>query len=216
MAESRADICNLALTFIGHTEYLEEVSPASGSTASTTDETEAGRIADQNYVDTLKLVLRAFNWPFATERQRPAQIDDTTLALGEVPGDWTYAYMYPVEWVKLRRIYPGVRNPRDDQETPHAIERDATLEARIILTDDDEPELVGTAFVDDPTQYPSDFVNALAWALAIKFAAGLRKDVKTTQLAAAGYASALGEAAANARLESPGDRLPDPEWIANR
>jgi hypothetical protein len=107
-------------------------------------------------------VLEAGAWP--PRRTRPAQLTATTLDLGEVPAGWTYAYALPADCVPngLQRIYPGTRNPRSDQETPHAIEWDAATGQFIVLTDDDAPEFLYTPRVETTAKYAASFARAVA------------------------------------------------------
>lgn len=207
MAESVEDIVNDALLLIGHTDLVDDIE--------TEDSTEA-TVANQIYVKTRNRVLKVAPWPFATARERPAAIDATTLALGEVPGGWTYAFVYPTTAVVIRAIYAGTRNPTEAQKVSYVVEYDTALQARVILTDESEPELVFTTLLEDFTAYPDDFAAALSAALAIQLAAALRKDAATVKLARDAYDSAIGEAWANAKTESRGEPQPDPDFISER
>lgn len=209
MAESKTAIVNASLTYIGHTQFVDDLEDIE-------DDSAERAIALANFDADLRFVLRAFDWPFATARARPAQLDATTLALGEVPGGWTYAFALPATSLKIRGIYAGVRNPRTDEQVKYVLERDTALGITVILTDEPAPEVVFTALVDDVSMFPPDFDDALAWRHAIKQAAALRKDPKTVQLAAAGYRDALAVAWSNAARENRGDDPPAPDWIAGR
>jgi hypothetical protein len=216
MAESEAAIVNAGFIYVGHTQFIDDLRDED-------DDSDERAIAAVVYDDTRDELLRAAPWADATSRVRPAALDETTLALGEVPGGWTYAFAYPAGCVRIRGIYAGNRNPRSEAEkTRYVIEYDSTLQAKVILTDEPNPEIVfttnfrPTTDAGDVSQFQSDFVDALAWKLAIKFAAGLRKDEATVKLAAQGYQTALGVAAANGAIESIGDAQPDPSWIAGR
>lgn len=206
MADSPASAVNAALTYIGHTQYIDVLTEPSAEAA----------VANQVWDATLREILRAVPWPFAKQRVRPAALIATALDLGQVPGGWAYAYGYPINCVKVRAVWPNMRRPREDQRVPFEVERDSTLQARIILTDQANAEIEFTAFVDDMSQWPADAVDALSWRLAIKFAAGLRKDSKVMKDAMVGYNDAIATAIVGSKTESPGDPQPDPAWIAGR
>jgi hypothetical protein len=150
---SKTDICNLALFAIGHTKTVADVD---------TEKSEEAFACKRLFPQALDEVLEAGAWP--PRRTRPAQITATTLDLGEVPAGWTYAYALPADCVPngLQRIYPGTRNPRSDQETPHAIEWDAATGQFIVLTDDDAPEFLYTPRVETTAKYAASFARAVA------------------------------------------------------
>jgi hypothetical protein len=85
MATDEVTICNLALNAIGVTAYISDLDENS-------DEANACRLAYPQARDE-ELEVTAPGW--ATARMRPAPLDETTLALGEVPGGWKYAYALP-------------------------------------------------------------------------------------------------------------------------
>lgn len=152
---------------------------------------------------------------------------------------WAYAFRMPADYLYMQGVYSG-RNPRRSQEIPYAIEYEATKDVNgnlvgpgtILLSDTGLPwdwslwaasptapvsvELVYTAQITDPKQFPPDFTHALAWALSVKLCLGLRKDIAEAKAARDGYAQAMAEAAANALNENRPDPAPVPSWIAAR
>jgi hypothetical protein len=204
---SKTDICNLALFEIGHTKTIDDV-----DTERSLEAVVCRNLFDQS----LDEVLEAGTWP--PRRARPAQLDATTLDLGEVPGGWTYAYALPSDCVPngLRRIYPGVRNPRSDQETPHAIEWDGATGQFVVLTDDDAPEFLYTPRVTTTAKYAASFARAVAEQLAVYLVPALRKDLKLVPIQEAKAAQAIGKALASTRRGEKPDEDPPPSWIANR
>jgi hypothetical protein len=205
---SDVDICNLALIAIGHTKLIQNFEE---------DSTEAD-VCQTVFEQCRDEVLEAVAWPFATRRSAPARLTATTLELGDVPDEWSYAYALPADCVPngLRRISTGSRNLRDDEETPFVVEYDGELEQLIVLTDDDAPEFVYTARIEDTTLYSPTFVRALAERIAIELVRGLRKDAKLVPLHAQAYQAALGKAVAAAKRNQHPDPAPLPEHIAGR
>lgn len=202
------DISNLGLFAIGHSKPI----------AALTEKSDQARACARLYPQSLDEVLESFPWPMAMRRARPAQLDPTTLDLGAVPDGWAFAYALPADCVPngLRKVYPGTRNPRVDQETPHAIEFDGKTNQVIVLTDDDSPEFMYTARPPDSTRFSASFVRAVADALAVELIPALRKDLKLvpTQMQKAALSLAKAQSAAK-RGEMP-DQVPPPSWIANR
>jgi hypothetical protein len=166
------------------------------------------------YEPTLEEVLRDLRPKFANRIWTPAAISESTLATTIVPDQWGYAFVYPADCVFLRGLYPGVRNPLEEQRIEHDITNDANA-GKIILTDVQTPTLLGTALITDVGQFPADFIEALAWRLGFKFATSIRKDAKAAQAAWAGYLIAKGTATASANQEVHLAR-PTPAHIAAR
>lgn len=73
----------------------------------------------------------------------------------------------------------SIRNPRSTDRAPFAVENanDGT-DLEVILTDLDKPVMSYTADVSNPSAFPTEFVEALAWDLAGPLARGLRGDEK--------------------------------------
>jgi hypothetical protein len=116
----------------------------------------------------------------------------------------------------LRKIYPGVRNPRSDQETPHAIEWDGRTGQYIVLTDDSAPEFLYTPRVTTTAKYAASLARAIAAQMAVYAIAALRKDLKLVPLQEAKAAQALAKAMTSTKRGEHPDEEPAPSWIANR
>lgn len=205
---SDVDISNLALLAIGHTKTI----------AALNERSEEARACAEVYPQAVDELLEIFAWPFATRRSQPAQLDATTLDLGAVPSGWSYAYALPADCVPngLRRVYPGVRAPRADQETPHAIEYDGATDQVVVLTDDSAPEFIYTARIEDTAKFSALFGRAVAEQMATDLIRALRKDLKLLPLQEQKAAAALAKAQAAAKRGEQPDQDPVPSWIANR
>jgi hypothetical protein len=188
VADSKEDICNLALVVTGHTQFITDL---------TTDDSVAAEVFNRVFDQDRDEVLAAFSWPFATSRAKPAPIDATTLDLGAVPGGWSYAYARPADALRVRSIFTAL-GALPDSGADFAEAYDPTLGARIILSNDDAPEFLFTFRITDVKQFPPLFVRALAGRLAEDLALGLRKDAKVGQVAHAYYLQKLAEAQADA------------------
>lgn len=206
---SKTDMCNLALYDIGHTKSINDVD---------TERSEEARVCKGLFDQVLDEVLEDYPWPEATGRAQPAAIDETTLDLGAVPDGWTYAYALPADCVPngIRKVYPGVRNPRRDQEVPHAIENDARTGQTIILTDEEDPELLYTRRLTNYAKISPSLARAVSTKLGEYIIPALRKELKLVPVQAQKYERALAKATTSAKRGEMPDEDPDPSWIANR
>lgn len=205
---SEVDICNIALLQIGHTVLIQDL----------TEDSEAANACNVLYAQNRDETLQDLAWPFAQRRSLPTALVATTLALGAVPTGWEYAFALPADAVAkgLVAIYPGVSNPRSDQEVQFEIQYDAALGALIVLCHVDAPEFVYTAKVTDPNLFPPSFLRAVAWNLSDDLVLALRKDPKLGQLTAGRYAAALASARRDALVSGRHDLEPVPAHIAAR
>lgn len=144
---------------------------------------------------------------------------------------WAYTYVLPNDVITALYLWSGVLSPRIDQDPQFSLEDDDQL-GTLLLTNwggmttpalalNPTPPPTVLVYVSnllDVQNYSPDFEDALAWKLAIKLGAGLRKDRQTVLDARAGYQAALAEAMANARRESmpPDASMLPPEHIAGR
>lgn len=141
----------------------------------------------------LDAVLRDFDWPFAARRVVLASV-------GSPPTNWSYAYAYPSDCVKLRSlVVPGARQPYPEERYTYEIASNATT--RVILTDIEQAEAIYTARITDPTLYDSTFVSALAANLASELAMPIKGKEDVANLARQQYLTALSQAAARAMNE---------------
>lgn len=229
---SETDICNDALDNIGHSLVI----------ASLTEDSDEAAACQRHYARTRDQLLRDFAWPFATRRVTPAALVAATLAGGAVPSPWCFAYAYPDGMLSLRKIiwlptgsaspcwwwWPGCGWDRSYryawemlENIPHTIESDATLDAKIILTDAGDstgngPTIIGTFQITNSEQFPEDFSEALGFKLAAKLALTIRKDPKTAQAMIAAYQVVFDKAVANAKNETGPTYLPPAQHILAR
>jgi hypothetical protein len=142
---------------------------------------------------------------------------------------WAYVFAFPDDVIAVHGLYAGIRAPRDDQQVPYAIEAEPSPgPGTVLLTDAGLPwalvdesrtgavELVYTAEITDPAQFPSDFTSVLAWRIAAELALTLRKDSSEAEKCTKMAAYLLGQAKAASRREVQPDRDPPPSWIAAR
>lgn len=176
--------------------------------AALTDDTVEANACQTYYEASRDLVLSDFPWNFASKAVAIAQ-------LSEEPIEWAYAYTYPADCLKLRKLMAAgnLRHYTDPTEWEVGILSDGT---KAILTNLDVAYAKYTLKQEDVNKFDSHFVTALSWYLASEIAipvAGVSKGRVLADRAVQGYLNAIKAAyAANA---SEGDEGPprDPETI---
>lgn len=154
MAASEAQICNIALARIGVKTFITALSDSSA-------EAEACNIL---YAPMRDATLEAFPWPFATRR--------ATLAVlaGVTRSGWSYSYALPTDCIAPRYLYAGERQPAARNRVAFAVEANDAGDGRILITDEQNAELVYTAKVTNPDTFSPLFRDALSWLLAADLA----------------------------------------------
>jgi hypothetical protein len=202
------DIANVALLRIGQLATIADLD----------EETPQAQAVKAIFQHARDAVLEAFMWPFATFRNQLAviaSVDDDPTDVNLRTG-WGFTYALPAKCIAPRYIYPGTNNPGEGQEIPFTIEGDETR-GKVLLTDQDEAELVFTKLVDTPERWSPMFRDALAMRLAADLAMSVAKKPELGLNLHRVFKSMISEAAAaqanQARKELP---PPDPSYIRDR
>jgi hypothetical protein len=150
---SVVEICNLALSSIGKSVPISSLDEAS----------EEARQCSVHYGQARDWLLQEYPYVFARKVQ----------ALAALTNDWTerwgYRYSKPNDCLKIIRLVPEIDDP-DNLDVPYG------LRAQSIYADIDTATLEYTFRQEDPSKFPSQFVDALAWALAARLAFPLTRD----------------------------------------
>jgi len=182
MATFQVEVCNMALGRIGVNAQIQSI-----------DESRPeAKVCKTFYNICRDYTLRAIEWPFCKKT--------VTLAIvAEQPTDeWSYAYTYPADCVRLLRFVSGDRVNADAQY-PYVVAYSSA--GRVIYTDMTDPVLEYLTSVTDESQYDHHFTDALVWRLASEIAGPLTKDVKLAQYCRDNYNAALVAAGAFAKNE---------------
>ncbi|QBF27157.1 hypothetical protein EXN22_16205 [Pseudomonas tructae] len=193
---SVVEICNMALSNLGQSARIDDLS-------------EASVPAEQCslwFVHCRDYVLRAdCDWPFATKFEQLAGV-----ASNPDP-EFPYAFAVPIDCMRIRRIV----NPAFPQGYfPHCHGGYALpaippirfrvingSSQRLIATSVDEAKLEYTMKVESPEMFDPMFVDALSWYLASKIAPSLGKDTSIAGNCFAQYQAVTLQAAAAALNE---------------
>lgn len=173
-------------------------------------DTKVAQVCSMFYDDMLDYVLIEFPWKFAERRVMLAD-------LGTPPTNWAYRYAYPSDCVQARYItYPGLRNPRVEQQVPFQIGTDGT--AREIYTDmpPEAAELVYTARITDLNLWGAVAISAFAYKLAAEIAMPMSVKPDIANSALSGYYREVSRAATAALNETTPDLPPESEFNAIR
>ena len=197
MIDTAVEICNNALADIGITTAI----------ASLNDDDVEGRLAGRYYPQQRDSLLAAFPWSFA---RRVAVL---ALSSEDPTSNWLYRYVEPEDCLKPREI---LHDSDTEDEPPFDREVNEDNNAVTILTDREEASLVYTRRVEYPGMFPPEFIEALQYALAAKFAMGIKNNIKLAR----DFSTLSKNTALNAmgtdRSSVKEKRNHEPEWQKNR
>lgn len=185
---SETDICNLALIRIGQGSRI----------ASLDEESEPADLCEFVLPLARDDTLRSGSWPFASRRVALALVEE------EPSTDWAYAYRVPSGCLRAIRLMPtDGRNGR--ARIPFEVEGDDT--AGLLFTDEPDAVLHYITRVENAGLFPPDFVDAMAWRMAMELAEPLARDAGRRENAERQWKRSLERAEANAANET----IPRPE-----
>lgn len=153
---TEVEVCNQALLYTGTGQTINSL----------TENTMESRACKVHSGKTRVALLQAFPWKFATKR--------ATLALlaGEARTGWAYTYELPSDCISPRFLWAGSRMPNAIDKIPFDIETVSAASGAVaglcLLTDQKAAELIYTADVRTVSLWSPLFVDAVAWALAVK------------------------------------------------
>lgn len=217
MAISIVNICNIALGRIGIDQTIEDIDE--GNTRA--------RNCKLFYEQCRNQTLRDFAWNFAT----------TAIALADVAGTpppgWSYMYRYPIDCERLLDVgdASGIRTSLvtkvgngsawpaylgENQQQPFQVMADQVTTGRIIVTDVPLAYAWYTKRVNDPNQFDSLFISALAWNIAGELALPLKASPALSVNAMKMYNGQKSMAEAASLSEGQEDAPPQSPSIAGR
>ena len=196
---SDVDICNLALLRLG----------TRSSISSFTEGSVEANACSQIYALVRDMLLASHNWGFATRRIGLAD-------LGTPLPPWGYRYAYPIDCLRVRAVLPtdGTSAP-----SPFEVSGDQDQQGnsiKIILSNQDQAELLYTARVTSPDLFSPHFVEALSWMIAAELSTALCSDNTLSQYALQMAAQSIASSKANDANESPSKQDHLCEWVSVR
>lgn len=156
---STVDICNLGLSHV-----------AAYPINNLDERTKEARECKRLFPIARDAMLEAHDWGVARKQVALALLDE------EVPG-WDYVYAWPTDCLVPRKIYDPAEAPGS---TPikYEFRVNDDLNRRVIVTNQEDAELIYTAKVTDANLFTSMMVDALGFRLASDLAIPLRSDSK--------------------------------------
>lgn len=201
MAFSEVQICNLALAHVG-------ISQAIASLESTSNDALQCRL---QYGVCRDLMLRDFAWPFA-RKFRALDLVDTADGSQDWTDQWTYAYRYPVDAVRILGFLVG--NRIDPITRPMELGDDT--QGQLIYCDEASARVAYVSHVTNPARFPADFVEALAWKIASRLALPLAARPDLREQAEQAFQRAVAEAKVSALNEREIDDQPAADQLRAR
>jgi hypothetical protein len=221
VATSAVQIANLALGRVGEKNRI----------SSLTDNTATARAVKGAWDLTLESCLAAHRWRFARKHEDLALLSYTRSG-------FAYAYALPTGCIEAIRIFNGERrgaapwapafrffsdsgqafwmNYTLFPETPFEIESGDAADARILLTDMEDAELIFTKKVTEPGLFPPLFTDAFAWKLALELALVLPDRPQVANSIAAQALAAWRAAVSRDLSEGQEDRPPASKYVRAR
>jgi len=200
MAATEVEICNLAIARCG----------VKASIFNLADGTAEANLCNAVYPQARDACLAAFPWAFATKRALlVASTEDARTG-------WALVYALPDDCLTARYLHSGARDPSPSARVPFALEAAASGRGRVLLTDQEDAELVYTGRITDVTAYPPLFVDALAWLVASDLVMALSNKDDLTELALKRYAYVLAQAGGADFRQAQEDQPDDGEFIRAR
>lgn len=198
MAVTEVQIAKLALQHLGDRWDITSMTEA-------TPEAEQVNLVFDNVRD---MVLRSHPWTFAKKYTSP-----TALA-GTVPAQWDYMFTYPSDALRIVRIV----NPLGDAQPPikYAIGKNSS-NAKVIMTNEEEPEFEYIQQITDPAEFDPSFVTAFSYRLAQYIAIPITGDrgMMSDMKALADIELAMAQAE-NSNEDIEAEHTRDPDWITAR
>lgn len=202
---TEAEVCNLALGLVGQRQFIDRLDD---------DSTEA-EVCNRLFASTRNELLEAWHWRFATKRAVLALAATSAGALLARSG-WAYCYVAPTGMLKARRIWDGDRAPGAGSRIPFGKELNDDSTGHLILTDQQDAELVYTVELRTVALWTPKFVIAVAKQLAVYLALALPVKPEIARLLQPAATLALQAAAAADGNEAEPDVEADSEWIRER
>lgn len=183
---SVVDVCNLALSKVGH-----------GSITSIDDGTTSANLCNKLWPVVREIVLRDHPWNFAVRRD--------ILAPSTTKPAWGFGNRFALPADCLRLL-----------EVKHLSTNDYQVEGRNILANANALYIRYVARVTDPNEYDATFIDAVAAKLAIELCEPLTQSTQKKQMLWQEYEDALTRARRVDGQENPPSIFEESDWIRVR
>lgn len=190
MATSDVELCNFALTRLGHQQIT-----------SLDESTKGADLCRLHYAPTRDALLRSHPWNFAIKR--------ATLALETATPNHEFGYQHalPSDCIKVLRTGIEAQNSADNYR----------IEGRKLLSDETVVNVEYIARIEDVAQFDDLFTDALAQRLAAEISVALTDNASLTKSLWDVYTMKLNEARLqDAQEGTPRDIVDTSGWLVTR
>lgn len=197
---SIVDICNLALSRIGHS-FISTLSEG----------TKPAQLCTLFYPISRDAMLRDHTWNFAVKR--------STLAVSadEPNHEWDYKFALPTDCLKVIRCDLDDLGGEIVPAYPYSSTDAYAIEGRYLLANSDDVSIEYVAQITDPTQFDSLFVDCLAQRLAAELAMPLADNASLAKSMWDIYTLKIREArSTDAQEGTPREVVDATGWLAAR
>jgi hypothetical protein len=146
---SKTTIANMALSHLGVGHEIADLD---------TEKSEEANAIRTFYSTARDFVQSDFPWPFLTRSALLALVEE------DPTDEWAYAYRYPSDALKIRRIFSPLRNDNRQSRIPYLIYNDAS--GKLIYTDEEDARIEYSIKLAQEDKWPSDFILAFSYLLA--------------------------------------------------
>jgi hypothetical protein len=220
LAASDVQICNLALLRMGEKQQVGDLG----------DNSTPAKACSVLYPMTRDTLLAKTDWHWARKHS-------VLGLLAYARSGWQFAYGLPTDLVKCCYVSNGVRpggsiggasmtlfsnvagSYASNYFSAPAVPFDVELGdsgKRILVTDQEDAELVYTSSATDPGSMPQLFVDALAWQLAVELSLALPNKLQNGAVLQKKADQSLLDAMAQGLRESKEDPQPPSRYITGR
>lgn len=198
MANSPEQICNMALSHVGHTQFIDSLENERSNEAS---------VCNLHYVPSRDFVLQVFPWPEATKYATLGLVEETPN------DDWLFSYRYPSDCLFVRRVSTVLGRATPD---PPPFITAADDIGRVIYTNQENAKIEYTKRLVDTAQFSESLTQALAWYLAAMICPGLSKQPKQADYAMRMFVVFSGMARSTSLNEQQQQAEPESEFMRAR
>lgn len=146
---SKTEICNLAISHLGIAKEIGDI---------ITENSQEANACRRFYDVARDAIIRDYAWPFCR------MFKALPLVAQNPTDEWLFAYRYPNDVLKIKRILSGIRNDTRQSRVPYVISQDSV--GKLILCDIEQAQIEYITTEDDPLVYPPDFILAFSYRLA--------------------------------------------------
>lgn len=201
-----AQICTVALGRVGEKQAIDNLDA----------NTASAKLCKAVYELSRDACLEEYWWSFAKRRATLNLLaDDTADTEFRDNAGWSYVYSLPNDCLLPRYIETGLLHPAPDQTIPFELEDDAS-EGRLLLTTQEDAELVYTMRQENAGKFPPSFCNALSWRMAYELCFSLPVKPQVAERAMMAYRMALADAAASDKAHQSPAPKPKPASVRAR